>query len=127
MANKKNSFLTVTKAQFMANAKVVGEVWTLVVKGNDMVETTDTPLQVKNLLFKYEDIMPQELLEGLPPMRDFQYHIDSVPGASLPNLPHYPMSPNEHQILQDQVEELIQKGLTRESMSPCTMTTLLTP
>lgn len=86
-----------------------------------MVESIDIPPQVKCLMAKFEDIIPQELLDGLPPMRDIQHHIDLVLREGLPNLPHYSMSPNEHQILQNQVKEPIRKGMIRESMSLCTI------
>ena len=59
--------------------------------------------------------------------RDMQHCIDLVPSSVLPNKPAYRMNAKEHEELQWQVEELIAKGLVRESMSPCVVLALLVP
>ena len=59
----------------------------------------DVPLKVKNLLDDFVDMMPDELLSKLPPLRDIQHSIDLVPGSQLPNLPHYKMNPKERKEL----------------------------
>ena len=55
------------------------------------------------LMNDYKDIFPDELPSSLPPNREIQHAIDLVPGSPLPNLPHYRMSPQEHEELRRQV------------------------
>ena len=93
---------------------------------NDQTETPLHPL-ANQLLKTFTHVFPDELPSGLPPKRSIQHHIDLVPGAILPNKPAYRTNPKDTMEIQRQVEELISKGLVRESLSPCAVPALLVP
>ena len=82
---------------------------------------------VCELLQEFANLSPTNLLVELLPMRDIQHQIDLLPGARLPNIPHYQLSPKNHEILQSLVDDLVQKKLVHPSLSPCTVPTLLVP
>ncbi|XP_020674167.2 uncharacterized protein LOC110093578 [Dendrobium catenatum] len=90
-------------------------------------EENQFPEAVTSVLKKFEDLLPTDLPAELPQVRSIQHQIDFVPGANLPNLPHYKMSPKEHEILQEMVQELLDKQLIQPSLSPCVVLALLVP
>ncbi|RVW62204.1 hypothetical protein CK203_066443 [Vitis vinifera] len=67
-------------------------------------------------LLKYEDVFPNDVPSGLPPIRGIEHQIDFVPGATIPNRPAYRSNLEETKELQRQVEELLTKGHVRESI-----------
>lgn len=83
--------------------------------------------EIKQLLYEFSDLSQTDLPNALPPLRAIQHHIDLIPGATLPNLPHSHMSSKEQQILQKMVEDLLQKQLIRPSLRPCVVPAMIIP
>ncbi|KAL6582286.1 hypothetical protein OROMI_006300 [Orobanche minor] len=121
---KGNSYLSLR--EFMDEFKANGIAYVLLAKEDKKIKF-DVPSEMQPILEEFAETFPSELPVGLPPSRTIQHHIDLVPGACLPNLPHYRMSPKEHEELQRQVEDLLKRGFIRESMSPCAVPALSTP
>jgi hypothetical protein len=87
----------------------------------------DLPEEIQELLEEFADIVVDELPRSLPPMRSVSHHIDLIPGASFPNKVTYRLTPQENEEVKRQVQELLDKGLVRESLSPCVVPTILSP
>ena len=66
-----------------------------------------------------------ELPNVLPHVRSISHHIDLIPGASLPNKAAYILTPQENEEIKQQVQELLDKGMVEESLSPCAVPTML--
>lgn len=86
------------------------------------------PSAFKSLLKEFNDMFPHEdASPGLPPLRGIEHQIDFIPGATLPNMASYRTNPTETREILRQVEELMDKGYIRESMSPCLIPVILVP
>ncbi|XP_071926154.1 uncharacterized protein [Coffea arabica] len=62
------------------------------------------------LLQEFMDVLPDEILDGLPPIRGIEHQIDLILGAPLPNKPAYRMGPKETKEFQRQVDGLLGIG-----------------
>jgi hypothetical protein len=79
------------------------------------------------LLGEFADIVVDELPCLLPPIKSISHHIDLIPGVSLLNKAMYKLMPQENEEVKRQVQDLMNKGLIRESLSPCAVLTVLSP
>ena len=121
---EQNSLLS--KSEMEKEIRAGSDVMALVAI-EDTESEKEIPKEVEPILAEFVDVVPEEIPHGLPPMRDIQHQIDLIPGSVLPNKPAYRMSPKEHEELKRQVDELLNKGLIRESKSPCAVPALLVP
>ncbi|GJR80379.1 putative nucleotidyltransferase, ribonuclease H [Tanacetum coccineum] len=124
LVNKPTGTL-LTLSHFEDELKMGDDVFVLI--GKEVAKDSEIPVAMIPLLEEFFDVFPDELPDGLPPLRDIQHHIDLEHVSQLPNRPYYRMSPGEHEELRRQVEELVSKGHVRESMSLCVVHALLTP
>ena len=91
------------------------------------IEKSELPKEIQEMLEEFQDIVVDELPDKLPPKRSISHHIDFIPGASFPNKAAYRMSPKDNEEVRKQVQELLDKGLIREILSPYAVPTILAP
>ena len=44
---------------------------------------------------EFDDVFPEDIPNGLPPLRGIEHQIDLVPGVSIPKGPAYKSNPEE--------------------------------
>jgi hypothetical protein len=87
----------------------------------------DLPEEIRELLENFVDIVMDDLPCSLPPIRSISHHIDLIPGEGLPNKETYRLTSQENEEVKRQVQDLTDKGLIRERLSPCAIPTMLSP
>lgn len=87
----------------------------------------DFLVKVQELLDEFVDIVVDELLHSLQPIISTNHHIDLILRACFSNKETYKLAPQENEEVKEKVQELLDKGLMRESLSPCEIPTVLSP
>ncbi|GJP58297.1 hypothetical protein CLOP_g23003 [Closterium sp. NIES-67] len=85
---------------------------------NDGEKTSEPPEKIKDLLREFQDILPDDLPNGLPPYRTHQHEIVEEPGSKPTFRAPYRLSPTELTDMNKQIEYILAKGLIRPSTSP---------
>jgi hypothetical protein len=126
-----NTVLLMSGKELLTEVKKKKDPQFFVVKKPRIVLTStrvdDLLGEVQELLEDFTDIVVDELPRSFPPMRSVSHHMDLIPGASFPNKAAYRLTPQENEEVKRQVQELLDKGLVRESLSPCVVPTVLSP
>ncbi|RVW67380.1 Transposon Ty3-G Gag-Pol polyprotein [Vitis vinifera] len=78
---------------------------------------SDLKLEDIPIVKEYPDVFPEDL-PGLPPEREVEFTIDLVPGTGPMSKAPYRMAPVELKELKVQLQELLDKGFIRPSVSP---------
>ncbi|RVW79757.1 Transposon Ty3-G Gag-Pol polyprotein [Vitis vinifera] len=82
-----------------------------------MSNESDLKLEDIPIVREYPDVFPEDL-PGLPPEREVEFTIDLVPGTGPMSKAPYRMAPMELKELKVQLQELLDKGFIRPSVSP---------
>nr|GFD19891.1 putative reverse transcriptase domain-containing protein [Tanacetum cinerariifolium] len=80
--------------------------------------TSDVPsIHDQPIVSEFPDVFPNEL-PGIPPVREVEFNIVLIPGAGPISKTPYRMAPIELKELKDQLQELLERGFIRPSVSP---------
>ena len=86
------------------------------------------PADVRAVLVEFDDVFPQELPQGLPPVRQgHEFKIDLEDDQPPANRPLYKMSPLELGEAKRQIQDMLEHGFIRPSSSPYGAPVLFVP
>ncbi|KAA0062248.1 DNA/RNA polymerases superfamily protein [Cucumis melo var. makuwa] len=106
------SLISVLKAEKLLRKGCTAFLARIVVVQREKVKPEDVPV-VKEFL----DVFPGDL-SGLPPDREIEFTIELLPGTTPISQAPYRMAPSELKELKMQLQELVDKGYIRPSVSP---------
>ena len=103
--------------------------YAIVCKCTSKLETylSNLPVEIQDMMSEFGDIIVDDFSNELPHVRKISHHMDFIYRASLPNKAAYKMTPQGNEEIRKQDQELLDKGLIRESLIPCAILVVLTP
>jgi hypothetical protein len=127
----RNTIFLMSGKELLDEVKKDQEMQFVVVRKPRVILTStsidDLPEEIQELLENFIDIVVENFPCSLPPIKSISHHIDLIPGTSLPNKSTYKPMPQENEQVKKQVQDFMEKGLIRESLSPCTVPIVLIP
>ena len=84
-----------------------------------VIDTSISEVDLKNVpvVCEFPDVFPEDL-PGLPPDRELEFGIEVLPGSTPISIPPYRMALMELKELKIQLQDLVDKGFIRPSVSP---------
>lgn len=79
------SVLFVSKSQIFEECQTADVAFMLIIKPRFLASSHDIPTPFAKLVTEFHDVFPEDLPDGLPPLRDIQHCIDLAPDSVLPN------------------------------------------
>ena len=105
-------FLTMIQAKRLLRQGCEAYLAHVVYLDKKMLKIEDVPV-----VNEFPDVFPDEL-PGLPPDREIEFAIDLAPGTEPVSKAPYRMAPVEMKELATQLQDLLEKGVIRPSVSP---------
>jgi hypothetical protein len=125
----RNTILLMSGKELLKEVKKKEEMQFILVRKPKIVlkntRIDDLQEEIQELLEEFVDIVVDKLPCSLPPIMSISHHIDLIPGASFSNKEYYRLMSWENEEVKRQVEDLMDKGLIQESLSPCVVPTVL--
>ena len=80
-------------------------------------ESESTPIP-PGILKEFSELFSKGKADKLPPHREYDCTIDTIPGSQPAHFKHYRLTVEEDQVLQNYIDENYKKGFIRKSSSP---------
>ena len=83
-----------------------------------VIDTSTSKMNLENvpIVCEFLDVFPKDL-SRLPPDRELKFGIELLPGSTPISIPSYRMTPMELKELKIQLQDLVDKGFIRPSIS----------
>jgi hypothetical protein len=101
----------------------IPELHTIVNEDSDPQDTTSLPPQIARLIAQYQGLFKEP--SALPPPRADDRHIPLIPGAQPVNIRPYRYSPQQKTETENQVADMLKRGIIQPSSSPFASPVLL--